>query len=169
MLNKKVEQALNKQIEVEHFSSLIYLSMASWAEKNGYNGTADFLYLHSDEERDHMLKLFHYVNDRGGHAIVPNSKQPKIEYDSIQAVFEEIFEHEKFVSGEINKLVGTCYEEKDFTTQTFLQWFVEEQIEEESLFSTILDKLNLLGGDKARMFMFENEMVNLAAKHGTEE
>lgn len=162
MLNEKVEKALNKQIELELFSSQLYLAMASWAEKNGYNGSANFLYAHTDEERGHMLRLFHYVNDRGSHAIVPKIEQPKTEYVSVQAVFEEILEHEKMISSEINNLVGICYEEKDFTTTNFLQWYVQEQIEEETLFSTILDKLNLLGGDKARLYMFDNEMEKLA-------
>lgn len=166
MLSKKVEEALNNQIGVEHFSSLIYLAMASWAEKNGFNGAAKFLYLHSDEEREHMLKLFHYVNDRGGHAIVPNSDQPKIKYDSLQSIFEEIYSHEQFVTGEINKIVGVCFEEKDFTTQNFLQWYVEEQIEEESLFSTILDKLNLLGGDKASLYLFDSDLEKMALAAG---
>ncbi len=162
MQNKKVEQALNKQIELEHFSSQLYLAMASWAEKNGFNGSANFLYAHSDEEREHMLKLFHFVNDRGGHAIVPKVEQPKLEWDSIQTIYEEIYEHEKMISAEINNLVGICYDERDFTTQNFLQWFVEEQIEEENLFSNILDKLNLMGGDKAKGYMFDNEMEKMA-------
>jgi len=161
MNSKKVEQALNKQIELEHFSSQLYLAMASWAEKNGYNGSANFLYAHSDEEREHMLKLFHYVNDRGGHAIVPKVGQPELEYKSIQDIYKQIFEHEKMISSEINELVGLCYDERDFTTQSFLQWYVEEQIEEENLFGNILDKLNLLGGDKAKMYMFDNEMERL--------
>jgi len=160
-MNTKVEKALNKQIELEHFSSQLYLAMASWAEKTGFNGSANFLYEHSDEERGHMLKLFHYVNDRGGHAIVPKVEQPELEYKSIQDVFKEIYEHEKMITGSINNLVGLCYEEKDFTTVSFLQWYVEEQIEEESLFSNILDKFNLLGGDKAKMYMFDNEMEKL--------
>ena len=164
MLNKKVEDALNKQIELEHFSSQLYLAMASWAEKKGYNGSANFLYAHSDEEREHMLKLFHYVNDRGGHAVVPKVDQPKLDYESSQSVYKEIYEHELMISSEINNLVGICFDERDFTTQNFLQWYVEEQIEEESLFSTILDKLNLLGGDKARMYMFDKEMENLSAQ-----
>ncbi len=169
MLNEKVEKVLNKQIELELFSSQLYLAMASWAEKKGYNGSANFLYAHSDEEREHMLKLFHYVNDRNGHAIVPPVEQPKSEYESIQAVYEEIYEHEKMISSEINNLVGVCYEEKDFTTANFLQWYVEEQIEEESLFSTVLDKLNLLGGDKARLYMFDNEMERLALAESASE
>ncbi len=160
-MNKKVEKALNKQIELEHFSSQLYLAMASWAEKKGYNGSANFLYAHSEEERGHMLKLFHYINDRGGHAIVPKVDQPVLDYKSIQDVFKEIYEHEKMISKEINNLVGLCYDERDFTTQSFLQWYVTEQIEEENLFSNILDKLNLLGGDKAKMYMFDSEMEKL--------
>ncbi len=167
MLNEKVEKALNTQIELEQFSSQLYLAMASWAEKNGYNGTANFLYEHSDEERSHMLKLFHYVNDRGSHAVVPSSEKPNHEYESVQKVFEEIYNHEKMISEKINDLVGICYEEKDFTTTNFLQWYVQEQIEEENLFSTVLDKLNLLGGDKARLYMFDNEMEKLVTA-GTE-
>ncbi|NPA44717.1 MAG: ferritin [Chlorobi bacterium] len=162
-MNKKVEKALNKQIELELFSSQLYLAMASWAEKTGFNGSANFLYMHSDEERMHMLKLFHYVNDRGGHAIVPSVEQPNLEYKSIHDVFKEIFEHEKMITAAINELVGLCYEEKDFTTVSFLQWYVEEQIEEESLFSNILDKFNLLGGDKAKMYMFDSEMEKMAS------
>lgn len=162
-MNNKVEKALNKQIELEHFSSQLYLAMASWAEINGFNGTANFLYEHSNEEREHMLKLFHYVNDRGGHAIVPKVEQPELKYETVQSVFKEIYEHEKMISSEINELVGLCYDERDFTTQSFLQWYVEEQIEEETLFGNILDKLNLLGGDKAKMFMFDNEMERLAS------
>jgi len=162
-MNNKVEKALNKQIELEHFSSQLYLAMASWAEKSGFNGSANFLYEHSDEERGHMLKLFHYVNDRNGHAIVPKVDQPELDYKSIQDVFKEIYEHEKMISAEINNLVGLCYDERDFTTQSFLQWYVEEQIEEENLFGNILDKLNLLGGDKAKMYMFDAEMEKLSS------
>ncbi len=164
MLNKKVETALNKQIELEQFSSQLYLAMASWAEKNGYNGMANFLYAHSDEEREHMLKLFHYVNDRGSHAIVPVSEKPNEEYESVQKVFEEIYEHERMISERINNLVGICYDERDFTTTHFLQWYVEEQVEEENLFSTILDKLNLLGNNKAKLFMFDNELEKMAGE-----
>ncbi len=169
-MNKKVEKALNKQIELEHFSSQLYLAMASWAEKTGYNGSANFLYAHSEEEREHMLKLFHYINDRDGHAIVPKVDQPVLDYKSIQDVFKEIYEHEKMISKEINNLVGLCYDERDFTTQSFLQWYVTEQIEEENLFSNILDKLNLLGGDKAKMYMFDSEMEKLlSAQQASEE
>jgi ferritin len=99
-----------------------------------------------------MLKLFHYINDRDGYAIVPSLKQPPFEFDSIKAVFQEILSHEKMISGKINDLVAICAEERDYTTQNFLQWFVSEQIEEENLAKTNLDKLNLLGDAKANMY-----------------
>ena len=167
MLKEKVEQALNKQIELELFSSQLYLAMASWCEANGFGGSATFLFDHSIEEREHALKLIHYVNDRSGHAIIPALDLPKKDYDSVKAMFEEILDHEKMISNEINELVGTCLDERDFTTQNFLQWYVTEQIEEESLFSTILDKLNLLGEHKGSMFMFDSEMGKMISE-GTE-
>lgn len=163
MLSRKVEQVLNEQIQLESFSSQLYLAMASWAERNGFEGTADFLYTHADEERQHMLRLFHYVNDRGGHAIVGAIDSPTLEYDSVQDVFEKILEHEIYISQKINALVGTCYDERDFTTQSFLQWYVNEQIEEESTFRSILDKITMLGDDKARMYMFERDIASITA------
>lgn len=162
MLKEKVEKALNKQIEMEAYSSQLYLSMASWAEKNGYNGSSEFLYIHADEERGHMLKLFHYINDRDGHAKVPPLKQPPVSFDSIKAVFEEILSHERMISESINELVAICVEEKDFTTQNFLQWYVSEQIEEENLAKTNVDKLIMLGDEKANMYLFDKDMASLS-------
>ncbi len=161
MLTKKVESALNEQIKLEFFSSHLYLSMASWAEVSGYKGSADFLFQHAEEERIHALKLFRYVNDRGGKAIAGTVEQPKDTYESIASVFKEILEHEILISSAINNLVGTCMDERDFTTTNFLQWYVTEQIEEESTFRTVLDKLNLLGDDKAKMYMFDNDIVKM--------
>ncbi len=169
MLSKKVEEALNEQIKLEFLSSQLYLAMASWAETKGYNGSAEFLYEHTDEERMHGMKLFRYVNDRGGHAVVPVLEQPQIEYESISAMFKQILEHEIMISESINNLVGICMDERDFTTQNFLQWYVTEQIEEESLFRNILDKLNLLGDDKARMYMFDSDMGKMLTEASTEE
>lgn len=159
MLSKKVETALNQQLELEAYSSQLYLSMASWAEKNGYNGSAEFLYIHSNEEREHMLKLFHYINDRDGHALVPALQQPPVEFESITAVFEEVLNHEKLISKSINDLVEICVIKKDYTTQYFLQWYVNEQIEEENLAKTNLDKLKLLGKSRSNMYMFDKEMM----------
>ena len=165
MLSEKVEQALNDQIKEEFDSSQLYLAMASWAETKGLNGAAEFLYAHSDEEREHGLKLFHYVNDRGGHAITPELKKPDVDYSNLHDIFKGIYKHETYISSKINDLVGICLGENDFTTQNFLQWFVQEQIEEETLFGTLLDKLELLGDHPGKMFMFDNELSQAAKAH----
>jgi ferritin len=162
MLKEKVEKALNHQIELEAYSSQLYLSMASWAEKNGYPGSSAFLYKHAEEERIHMLKLFHYINDRDGHAIVPALKKPPFQFQSIKIVFEEILTHEKFISESINNLLGVCVESNDFSTQNFLQWYVTEQIEEENLAKTNIDKLKLMG--EANLYLFDKEMQGLSVQ-----
>ncbi len=158
MLSKKIQDLLNRQVELEASSSQYYLAMASWAEVNGYNGVSKFLYKHSDEERMHMLKLIHFINERGGHGGVPALKAPNAKFKGIQEIFEMILKHEIHVSSEINKLVGSCLAEKDYTTHNFLQWYVSEQIEEEALARNILDKLNLIGNDKGGMYLFDRDL-----------
>lgn len=158
MIDKKIEKLLNHQIELEFESSQYYLSMASWAEKSGFNGVSAFLYRHSDEERGHMLKLFHYINDRGGHSLVPTIGAPPKEYKGIQEVFSKILQHEQIVTKEINDLVDMCLKLKDYSTHNFLQWYVSEQLEEERLAQTILDKLDLIGSDKGGLYMFDRDL-----------
>ena len=161
MLSKKVEKALNQQVLLEAESSQHYLSMASWAEVNGYNGIADFMYDHSDEERMHMLKLVRYVNERGGHALVQSLAAPPKSWKGLKDVFEDLLKHEVAVSAAINDLVDICMNEKDYTTQNFLQWYVAEQIEEEALARTVLDKLNLIGNDKGGLYLFDRDISGL--------
>jgi ferritin len=161
MLSKKIELALNGQIESEAMSSQLYLAMASWAERQGYSGSAKFLYSHSDEERQHMLKLFQYINERNGQAVVPALKQPPKTFNSLNEAFNQILKHEISVSAEINKLVDICLSEKDYTTNNFLQWYVSEQVEEERLAKHIVDRLNLIGGDKGGLYLFDKELEGL--------
>jgi len=160
-LAANTEKALNEQVELEAASSQYYLAMASWAEVKGYTGIAQFLFRHSDEERAHMLKLISFINDRGGHGIVPALKQPDREFKNIRDIFEHVLSHEILVSTEINKLVDLCLQEKDYTTHTFLQWYVNEQIEEEKMARQILDKLNLIGEDKGGLYIFDRDMGTL--------
>lgn len=162
MLKKKVEAALNEQIRVEAESSQIYLSMASWAEVKGLEGIAQFLYKHSDEERMHMLKIVKYINERGGHAIVSELNAPETEFGNFQKLFQKLFSHEVMVSECINELVHVTLEEKDYATHNFLQWFVAEQIEEEALARTILDKINLIGNDKGGLYLFDRDIQQIS-------
>ena len=166
-MNPRVEKALNEQVIKESSSSQFYLAMASWSENNGLNGTSKFLYTHSDEERFHMLKLIKFINERGGKAVIPGIAQPPVEFDNLERVFELLLEHELAVTASINNLVDICLQEKDYTTHNFVQWYVSEQLEEEALARSILDKLRLIGGDKGGMYMFDRDLeaaVNLRAK-----
>lgn len=162
-MNKRIEAALNDQIQKESSSSQYYLAMASWAETKGLNGTAKFMYTHSDEERFHMLKLIKFVNERGGVAVVPAIPEPPREYDSLERVFELLLEHEVGVSESINNVVDACLQEKDYSTHNFMQWYVSEQLEEEALARSILDKLRLIGGDKGGLYLFDRDMEMTAA------
>jgi ferritin len=161
-MNSRVEQALNDQVVKENSSSQFYLAMASWSENHGLNGTAKFLYTHSDEERFHMLKLIKFINERGGKALVPGIVQPPVEFENLENVFELLLQHELAVTESINNLVDICLQEKDYTTHNFVQWYVSEQLEEEALARSILDKLKLIGGDKGGMYMFDRDLENAA-------
>lgn len=160
-MKKSINQALNEQISLEAESSHIYLSMASWAEKAGYHGVAQFLYRHSDEERFHMLKLIRFVNERDGIVLIPAIKQPKENFKNLLEIFQSILDHEIYVTNEINKLVELSLKEKDFTTHHFLQWYVSEQLEEEAMAKQINDKLKLIGNDKMGLYIFDRDINNM--------
>lgn len=162
MLSKKVEKELNRQILLEAESSQTYLAMAIWSETEGYGGTTNFLYKHSDEERAHMLKLLRYVNDRGGKAIIPSLSKPVDTYKSLGQLFQTLLDHERMVTEKISRLVALCLEERDYTTHNFLQWYVAEQIEEESLAKMVLDKLKLIGNDKGGLYLFDNDIERIS-------
>lgn len=160
MLSQDLQKALNKQVKIEGDSSQIYLAMASWAENQGFEGIATFMYAQSDEERMHMLKLIKYINQRGGEALIPNVEQPQLDHTSFKTLFKQLFEHELFVSQSINELVHISLQERDYATHNFLQWYVAEQIEEEATARTILDKINLIGDDKGGLYLFDNDIKN---------
>ena len=160
-----MQAALNEQIKIEAQSSQVYLAMASWAEiQPGIDNVVSFFYRHSDEERMHMLKLIHFVNDRGGFAMIPALDQPTLTYPSIKHVFQELLKHEVFVSESINKLVDIALSEKDYATHNFLQWYVAEQIEEEALARTMNDKLEMIGDDKSGLYLFDRDILNVSVQ-----
>ena len=162
-MNQKTEKALNEQIKKEEYSSRLYLAMASWCEANGFPGAAVFLYEHAEEERMHMLKMIHFVNDRGAHAKLLDIEAPQLDYNSLLEIFTEILVHEQYITESINNLYQVAVDEKDYTTANFLQWYITEQVEEESLFGTILDRIKLVGNDKAGMFHIDKELDGMAS------
>jgi ferritin len=161
MLNEKIAAALNLQVKLEAQSSQFYLSMASWSENHGLNGTAEFLFRHSDEERQHMLKLVRFINERGGNSVIPALPAPKNKFSGLHEIFENLLAHETGVTESIHKVVDLCLRVKDYTTHHFMQWYVAEQIEEEALARTILDKLNMIGTDTAGLYLFDRDLGTL--------
>jgi len=168
MLSERMLKVLNKQIKLEGDSSQIYLSMAVWSDNKGMEGVAQFMYTHADEERQHMLKLIRFVNERGGKAVVPAIEMPANEFDSLKKMFEILLNHEIFVSKSINDIVHVSLEERDYASNNFLQWYVSEQIEEEALARTILDKINLIGDDKGGLYLFDNDIKSIVAQISTQ-
>lgn len=167
MLSKKMQDALNQQVLIEAESSQVYLAMASWAEiQPGLDNITAFFYRHSDEERMHMLKLIHFINERGGFAMVPALPQPNLTYPSVQHAFKELLNHEIKVSESINGLVDIALSQKDYATHNFLQWYVSEQIEEEALARVLNDKLELIGDDKSGLYLFDRDVLNVNVAGG---
>lgn len=165
MLSKTIQEALNNQVKIEAESSQAYLAMASWAEiQPGLQGVTDFFYKQSDEERMHMLKLIRFINERGGFAFVPALLQPIVTFKSIKNVFDDFLNHELKVSNSINELVNLALTEKDYATHNFLQWYVNEQMEEERTARTLRDKLELVGDDKGGLYLFDRDIMNYTAK-----
>jgi ferritin len=159
MLPKKLESVLNQQIEKEGYAAQLYLSMASWAETKGYEGISKWFYAQHKEEIEHMLKLVKYVNERGGKPVIPQINRPPKDFSGVKEVFEASLEHEQMVTQSINNIVGISLEEKDFTTHNWIQWFVYEQLEEESSVKLILDKLNLIGS--GNLYMFDRDILGM--------
>lgn len=162
-MNTNVEVILNKQINAEEHSSRLYFAMGVWCERNGFAGSASYLYAHAEEERMHMTKLVHYLNERGGRVITDQLPKPQNDWDTILDVFKHVLNHEEMVTGMINHLFEVCLEEKDYLTSNFLQWYIQEQVEEESGARSILDKLTLAGNSQGGLFHFDKEMAALAA------
>src|SRR5690625_3729623 len=145
-INVDVMDLLNKQIGKEAHASSAYLAMASWCDQNALNGSAELLYEQSAEEREHEMKIFHYINDNGGTAASPEVKDIFHDYSSLEEVYETALEQEINVTKSIHAIVKKCRQVDDYRTEKFLQWFIDEQMEEEKKMRDILDLFELMGG-----------------------
>lgn len=146
-INVDVMDLLNEQIAKEAYSSAVYLAMASWCDHNGLVYSAEFLYKQSAEEREHMLKIFKFINENGGTAYSPEVRNVNHEYNSLQEIFETALDQEIEITKSINNIVTRCRKVMDYGTENFLQWFVKEQMEEENQFRRILEMFDLMGTD----------------------
>ena len=148
-LSKTLATALNSQMTKEAHASQIYLAYASWAENLGFSGIANFLFRHAEEERNHMMKILEYILQRGSEVNVVSIPAPHDKPSGITNCFEKVFEHEVENTKTIYKVVKMSLDEEDWATWNFMQWFVKEQIEEETLAMNLLNKIKIAGGEKA--------------------
>jgi ferritin len=164
MLKEKIQEALNKQIVAELYSSYLYLSMEAYFHSINLPGFANWMRVQTQEENAHGLMIFDYVAERGGKIKLGPIEQPPTEWDSPRAVFEAVYKHEQKVTGLINDLVDLAIEEKDHATNNFLQWFVKEQVEEEANADALLQKLKRIGDDGRGLLMLDQELAQRVFK-----
>jgi ferritin len=163
-LSEEIEKSLNDQIKQEAKASASYLAMASWCDQHGFANSTDFFYKQSGEEREHMLKIFKYVNDVGGKAISPEVTDLPNNYNSLRSVFEQALEQEIANTQSINRIVDQCYKAKDYTTVTFLQWFLQEQVEEEFIARRALELFDVIGEEGVGIYMIDKKIPDIQYK-----
>ena len=158
MLNKKVQDAINEQIKNELYSAYLYLSIAAYSEASNLPGLAHWMRLQSQEEVEHAMKFFDFINDRGGRVVLQAIDQPPTEFESPLAIFEQTLEHERKVTAMINQLYELALRENDYPSQVLLQWFIEEQVEEEKNAEQILQTLKMIGDKPQGLVMVDREL-----------
>ncbi len=157
-MNPKIEEAFNKQLNEELYSAYLYLSMAAHFEGENLKGMANWMRVQAQEEMTHAMKFYHFIFDRDGKVTLTEIRTPKVSWKSPQNAFEDALSHEKKISAFINDLVDLSLKENDHAANTFLQWFVNEQVEEEASAKEIVDKLKFAGDNKVTLFMMDSEL-----------
>ena len=158
MLSKVVQDALNQQIKDELYSSYLYLSMSAHCETINLPGSAHWMRLQSEEELSHAMKLFDYVNDRGGRVVLQGIDQPPAEFNAPLDIFQQVLEHEQKVTGLIHQLYALALKENDYPTQIELQWFIKEQVEEEKSAGEIVEQLKVIGDHSTALLMLDRQL-----------
>ncbi|MDK9710779.1 ferritin [Acidaminobacter sp.] len=157
MINKRVEEAFNIQINAELYSAYLYLSMAAYFEAQNLPGFANWMRVQFQEEQFHAMKMFDFVNERGGRVILTKIDGPKVEWENVVDVYEEVLAHEQHVTSLINNIMDIAIDERDHATKSFLNWFIDEQVEEESNAEAIISELKLIDGKGNGILMMDRE------------
>ena len=160
MISEKMQKALVEQINAEFFSGYLYLSMAAYCESLNFEGFANWMEVQAQEELSHGMKIYRYVNERGGRVELGAIDKPDTQWKDLIAVFDQVYSHEQKVTGLIYNLVSIAREEKDYATESFLSWFVDEQVEEEANASGLLEKIRFVEGKGAAIMMLDAELKN---------
>jgi len=169
MISEKMQVALNDQLNKELFSSYLYLAMAAYFEDQNLTGMSQWMRLQADEEHQHALKFYDFLIRVGSRVKLGKIDEPKFEWDNPQQAFEEAYAHEQFISKSIDGLADLAMDERDHSTNTFLHWFVDEQVEEEAAASEIVQQFNLIGDSKSGLFMLDRELGSRTASAAVSE
>ncbi len=169
MISSKLEDAINKQINAEIYSAYLYQSMAAYFEAKSLEGFANWMDVQAEEELTHARKFYDYLNERGGRVILASIDAPDVEWEAPIEAFKEAYAHEQKVTAMINDLVDLAIEENDHATRSFLQWFVDEQVEEEASVEEIIDKMDMIGDSGNGLYMFDNKIGERAFVDETKE
>jgi ferritin len=159
MLSKKMQDAINEQINKELYSAYLYLSMGAWAEAQNLPGFAHWMHEQFEEETAHALKFFDYIVDRGGRVTLKAIDAPELEWKSPLAMFEQVLKHEQFVTSLIHNLYALAVKENDYPSQVLLQWYIGEQVEEEKHATYIVDTLKTVGEKGQALVMMDRELA----------
>ncbi len=157
-LSKNMETAINKQIQAESYSAYLYLAMAAYCDSVGMPGYAHWLREQCEEELAHAMKFYHYVVERGGRVVLEAIQQPPTDFGSLLSLAQEVYAHEQKVTGLIHALYDLAAAEKDYATQVFLQWYINEQVEEEDNARVIVEKFKMAGGHPNILFMLDQQL-----------
>lgn len=158
MISKTMEKAINEQINKELFSEYLYVAMQAWFAGQNLDGMAAWMAAQSQEERFHAMKFFNFLLDRGGKVELLALEKPQVEFETPLNAFREALNHERFITDSINKLLELAISENDHATKSFLQWFVDEQVEEEATADKIVGQLELVENSKSAIFMMDREL-----------
>ena len=158
MISKKMEKALNEQVNAELYSAYLYLSMEAYFKSLNLNGFANWMRAQTQEEVSHAMKIYGFIDERGGRVTLKAIEGPQTKWDSPLALFKDVYKHEQKVTSLINNLVNLAIEEKDHATNTFLQWFVNEQVEEEASADQVVQQLKMMEKAPGGMFMLDREL-----------
>ncbi len=168
MINKKLEKAINDQINAEYYSAYLYLSMAAYLDDKGFSGFANWMKIQFQEEQFHAMKFFNYLSERGGRIELEQIDKPKKEWGSIVEVFEESLAHERIITESINNLIDLSIKEKDHATKSMLNWFIDEQVEEEAAVEEIVHQVKLVENDGRGLLMLDREFAKRSFTPPTE-
>ena len=158
MISKKMEKAINEQINKEFYSAYLYLAMAGYCAAQGLNGFAHWFRGQFGEEQGHAMKFIGYLNEQGATLKLAAIEEPPAEFKSPVDTFEQTYKHEQFVTRSINSIMDVAVAEKDYATQQFLQWFIKEQVEEEATAADLLGKLKLVGDKSHALLMIDSKL-----------